>query len=311
MSSLNVAVLGEDALERVAAAQAFGKKSSSEDLEFYHSVFQGKIINVVNPAAYPKKLSALVQALSLCDFALVLAPSPSPVLGELIIALDLLENKAVFTSGFDLTPFIANTRLRDSRVFASADEARFFLLEQENALVEGGCKIVLDHCFEVKGVGTVALGVVKSGVASVHDELTAFPSGKSVQIKSIQKNDQDVKQASSGDRVGLCLKNVKAEELERGEVLAKSGVSTVKDLKCVASVSKYSKTPIASGSALHLAAGLQFEPVRVECDSEVKPGGSGTIVLKGEKPFALTQGERMLLCDLNAKGPRVIGVASV
>lgn len=310
MSSLNISVIGEDAQARAEAAHAFGKKSSADDLCFYHSSFQGKLVNVVDSVAYPEKLSPLLQALNVTDYALAIARKPTRALGEIIIALDLLGTKTIFLTEMDLTPFTANTCLKDSPVYTELQEAREFLLSKENPLVEGETEIVLDHCFEVKGVGVVALGVVKQGTARIHDKLTAFPSGKEVEVKSIQKNDEDVKEAFSGDRVGLCLKNVDARELGRGTVLAKDGVAVAKEVNCVAELSKYSKTSLTNGIILHTAIGLQFEPVKIECASEIKPGESKQAMLKFEKPIALRKGEKIVLCNLNAvNSTRIIGLA--
>ncbi|MBI5176520.1 hypothetical protein HY995_00365 [Candidatus Micrarchaeota archaeon] len=316
-SSLNIAVLGENAQSRERAASSLGKKAGVDDLGFYHTVFQGKIVSAIDPAAYPAKLSTLTQALALCDYALVVADAPSPPLGEIIVALDLLNShETAFCGAIDFTPFLSNTaHLKESKVFADPNEAKQFLLEKENPNLEGPAKILVDHCFEVKGVGTVALGVVKRGEVKIHDSLTSFPSGQPVEIRTIQKNNQDAKDARCGDRVGLSIKGLKAGDVPRGAVFAKGEIGTRSEIKCVVALSKFRKNPLKSGETLHLAAGLQFEPCRIElgagdAEAEIKPDSSALATLKCEKPIAFENGEKMLLCNLNAKGLRAIAVVT-
>ena len=315
MSSLNIAVLGEDAQVRAAAAAQIAKKSTVDDLGFYHTVFQGKIVNVVESAAYPQKPSALLQAITLADWSVVVAQRASPSLGEIIVALDFLQAKAVFASdSLDFAPLLANTRnLRESKTFADFNEAKNFLLTQESAASsEGSAVTLVDHCFEVKGVGTIALGFVARGTARVHDEFVCHPSGKRMQVRSIQMNDADVSEAPAGSRVGFALKGIESADLKRGAVLAKSGdasVKTVKEFDCLVDVTKFSKQPIADEAVLHLSAGLQFEPCAVKCGAPLASGSSGKARIVADKPIALVDGETIVLCDLNAKSLRVLAGA--
>jgi selenocysteine-specific translation elongation factor len=309
MPSLNIAVLGEDAENRARAAQALGKKGTADDISFYHTVFQGKIVTAVDPLAYPAKFPVLLQTLALSDIALVVADKPSPVLGEIIVALDSLGMKAVFLSPFDMKPLLALTSLKDSGIFAEIQEAREFLFAHESPRVEGSAVVYIDHCFEVKGVGTVALGIVKRGEIAVHDRITAYPSGKEIDVKSIQKNDEDVTSAVCWDRVGLAIKNATANEITRGTVLSKEKICVEERFDCELSALKFAREPLVNDEALHISAGLQFEPCRLEVGEEIKPGEKGKGTIKTEKPVAFLKEENLLLCNLNAKGLRIVGIA--
>ncbi|VVC02830.1 Elongation factor 1-alpha [Candidatus Burarchaeum australiense] len=330
MPSLNIVVLGEKPEARAAAAAMLGKKGSADDLAFHHTVVQGKIVSAVDPTAYPEKLACMMQALNLADHALVLADEITPSLGESIVALDLLGLKAVFVSENEMIgKLIENTGLKGSPVFASVPEARDYLMEQESGAgasgTEGGgsaeadgAVVLIDHCFEVKGIGTVALGIVKSGVVNVHDKLRSVPLGREIEVRSIQMNDQDVKEAGTGGRVGIALKGAKAEEIGRGEVFCSAGgaagaggvgvgagVEPAKIFKCEVSAVKFAKAPLESG-AYHLSAGLQFEPCKLECQGQIKPGETAKAKIACEKPIALEKAGRLVLCNLNAKGVRVL-----
>jgi selenocysteine-specific translation elongation factor len=206
---------------------------------------------------------------------------------------------------------ISETSLADSRVFFDLNEAKNYLLQKESANLEGSPEVIIDHCFEVKGVGTVALGVVTKGGVKVHDSFTALPSEKTVDVKSIQKNDVDSREASCGDRVGLALRGVKAEEIERGTVFSKEKekLTVAKEFECKITLGKFWRKPFESG-AFHLNSGLQFEVARVELldgIAAIKPRESGKAKITLEKPVVFSNAEIPLLCDLNAKGLRVIG----
>src|SRR3989344_287465 len=156
MSSLNVVVLGEKPEARAAAAAMLGKKGSADDLAFYHTAVQGKIVSAIDPAAYPAKLSCMMQALNLADHALVLAEEVTPVLGECIVALDLMGLKAVFVGDEGLIgKLIENTGLKGSKVCASVGEARDYLMGLESGAADANSDsaeavALIDHCFEVK-----------------------------------------------------------------------------------------------------------------------------------------------------------------
>ncbi|MFH0834893.1 MAG: hypothetical protein V1881_00955 [Candidatus Micrarchaeota archaeon] len=306
MPALNIAVLGADAAKRAEAAQGIGKKANVDDIGFYHTVFQGKIVTAIDPVAYPDKLAVLSQTLALSDVAMVLAEAPSPALGETIVALDALKMPAVFVTQMDLTPFISKTSLKDSKIFTEVHDAKNYLLSLDIPRLSGTPEILVDHCFEVKGVGTVVLGVVKKGAIAVHDKMMAQPLEMEIEIKSIQRNDVDSKNAEAGDRVGLCVKNAKAGEIDRGTLLSNEG-RAAKDFSCEVTAVSFLRAPITPGT-YHLGAGTQFEPVKFE--GEIAPGASGAGKMAAEKPVALMRGEPALLCNLNAKGLRVVGLAT-
>ena len=73
----------------------------------------------------------------------------------------------------------------------------------------------VDHCFKVKNKGIVATGTIMKGSIKVNDEIY-FPelSNKFV-VKEIQIFKKSVKMASKGDRVGLLIKNLDNQKIER------------------------------------------------------------------------------------------------
>lgn len=80
----------------------------------------------------------------------------------------------------------------------------------------------IDHCFQIKGQGTVITGTVLAGKVKVGDtiELPAHKTEK--KVKSMQMFRKPVTSAKQGDRVGICLANLDASLIERG-IAAKPG----------------------------------------------------------------------------------------
>jgi selenocysteine-specific translation elongation factor len=71
-------------------------------------------------------------------------------------------------------------------------------------------RVIVDQSFNVTGIGCVVLGVVMQGTINAKDKMTAYPTKKPLEIRSIQMHDVDVKTAPMGARVGLALKGIQS-----------------------------------------------------------------------------------------------------
>ena len=74
---------------------------------------------------------------------------------------------------------------------------------------EGDFRFAIDHCFQVRGQGTVLTGTCLAGQVSVGEilELPAFKIEK--KIKSIQMFHKPAMRISQGDRAGICVTQVR------------------------------------------------------------------------------------------------------
>ena len=71
----------------------------------------------------------------------------------------------------------------------------------------------------VDGVGTVVIGRIERGVLREDMEVAIEPAGKVGTVKSIEIHGQGVKEAGSGETVGVALRGVARDEVSRGDVL--------------------------------------------------------------------------------------------
>ena len=73
----------------------------------------------------------------------------------------------------------------------------------------------IDHCFKIKNKGTVATGTIMKGNIKINDEIYFPELSNKYMVKEIQIFKKSVKSATKGDRVGLLIKNLDNQKIER------------------------------------------------------------------------------------------------
>lgn len=304
-ASVTVAVVGA-----ADVAKELGKKGTSSDLTLYNTVRDGHAETTVEPTQFPEKFPPLVTALAMADQCLLVIPELNRPVAETIATLEMVSVPTHVVLGPAVgEPEVARV-LKGGRLESAPriplDLVRLrALLEGWNAPEVAGPPVVaIDHVFPVKGVGTVILGVVRRGTIRVHERHRLWPTPKEVEVRSIQVHDMDRKEAACGERVGLALKGVDADEVSRGMLVAPPGtlaegarLTSGPFERC-----RYYRGVVSEGDHLHLAVGLQVVPVVVE---KVAPEGS---LLETDRPVVYRPHEPALLLDLSApSGPRIAG----
>jgi elongation factor Tu len=86
----------------------------------------------------------------------------------------------------------------------------------------------VEDVFSITGRGTVATGRIERGVVKVGEEvaLVGFNSDKRTVVTGVEMFRKLLDQGEAGDNVGLLLRGIGKEEIERGMVLAKPGSIT-------------------------------------------------------------------------------------
>lgn len=74
----------------------------------------------------------------------------------------------------------------------------------------------VDHCFPIKGQGTVMTGTVLSGSCKVNDSIELAELRQERKIKSMQMFHKPVSSLIQGDRAGICVTGLDASLVERG-----------------------------------------------------------------------------------------------
>ncbi len=87
----------------------------------------------------------------------------------------------------------------------------------------------IEDVFSIKGRGTVATGRIETGVINMNDEVEILGLGKESQktvVTGVEMFHKTFDSAEAGMNVGLLLRGVEKEALERGQVICKPGSTT-------------------------------------------------------------------------------------
>jgi elongation factor Tu len=86
----------------------------------------------------------------------------------------------------------------------------------------------VEDVFSITGRGTVATGRIERGVIKVGEEvaLVGFGASKKTVVTGVEMFRKLLDQGEAGDNVGLLLRGIEKNEIERGMVLAKAGSIT-------------------------------------------------------------------------------------
>ena len=83
----------------------------------------------------------------------------------------------------------------------------------------------VEDVFGIKGRGTVATGRIERGIVKVGDEvaIVGVKDTRKVVITGVEMFQKTLDEGRAGDNVGCLMRGIEREEIERGQVLAKTG----------------------------------------------------------------------------------------
>jgi elongation factor Tu len=86
----------------------------------------------------------------------------------------------------------------------------------------------IEDIFSIQGRGTVVTGRVEKGIVKVGEEMeiVGFRDTRKTVVTGVEMFKKLLDQGQAGDNVGLLLRGVEKEEVERGQVIAKPGSIT-------------------------------------------------------------------------------------
>ena len=88
--------------------------------------------------------------------------------------------------------------------------------------------MAIEDVFSIKGRGTVATGRIETGVVKVNEEveIVGIRDTKKSVVTGVEMFKKNLDQGQAGDNVGILLRGIEREDIERGQVLAKPGSIT-------------------------------------------------------------------------------------
>ena len=303
-------------------AKMMAKKTQETDYTIYNHKEGEQVLCLYEPHAYPDKIQSLLHTLHSADSVLWVIDKVDADFAEMALALWQLDKPGWIIykdiDANDIKPMLGKSPMAAWPVL-DADlnpaQLREKLMSKPPPRPETPTIVMVDACFEVRGVGTVVLGKLESGQVAVHDELQAVPGKMRTGVRSIQVQDEDIQKAELGSRVGLGLKGTSADAIKRGSYLVTPGsMSGFEGGKMEVGVSPLVKEGLEPNCELFFSYGLQFISLKLDNKEAIKAGtgttpGAGGAALVGFKLLtaaAAPAGGRVLLVRTNKK-PRIIG----
>jgi elongation factor Tu len=86
----------------------------------------------------------------------------------------------------------------------------------------------IEDVFSIKGRGTVATGRVERGIVKINDEveIVGIKPTKKVVVTGVEMFRKQLDEGQAGDNVGILLRGIERDDIERGQVIAKPGSVT-------------------------------------------------------------------------------------
>ena len=122
----------------------------------------------------------------------------------------------------------------------------------------------VDHCFSIKGQGTILTATILKGSLSPNQSIE-IPQFKVVKkVKCIQSYSKNVEHAVCGDRISLQIAGF-SNKMNRGLICSPNSVPTIN--RCIARCDsiRFFKEAIKSGSKFHISIGHSTSVAKIEC----------------------------------------------
>jgi elongation factor Tu len=86
----------------------------------------------------------------------------------------------------------------------------------------------VEDVFSIKGRGTVVTGRIERGIVKINDtiEIVGMKATASTVVTGVEMFKKQLDEGQAGDNVGLLLRGIEKDDVERGQVLAKPGSIT-------------------------------------------------------------------------------------
>jgi elongation factor Tu len=159
----------------------------------------------------------------------------------------------------------------------------------------------IEDIFSIEGRGTVVTGRIERGIVKVGDEVEVLGMGRKAQktaVIGVEMFNKTLSEGQAGDNVGILLRGLKREDVQRGQILAVPGsISTHTDFKAEVYVLSKEEggrhTPFVSGYKPQFyirTADVTGEVILLEGTEMVAPGDNTEFTVKLMAPVAIEKG---------------------
>ncbi|ASI13961.1 SelB-II domain-containing translation elongation factor [Candidatus Mancarchaeum acidiphilum] len=283
-------------------ADFIGKKGAEDSLVYYNRIYNDDTIVAISPANLDDKFYGLAESITLSHIIVIDAKSIDKQLGEVLIATALagkptiiIEHDTIDQS--QLEGMLKQLNLPNYTTCKMEDilgKIASYKLDSNDA--SGQCRVDIDRSFNVKGAGTVVLGIVRKGSVKVHDKLLGKDS-KEVIVRSIQSQDRDIQEAGVSTRVGLALKGADSDEFKKGDTLSNYKIDPKKSITATINVSSINKEDVKEKSSYIFVSGFSYT------SATVSSFDGKSISLVFDKPLCIESSDSFML--IRKQEPRI------
>jgi len=175
----------------------------------------------------------------------------------------------------------------------------------------------IEDVFGIKGRGTVATGRIERGVIKVGEEveIVGIQATRKVVVTGVEMFKKLLDQGEAGDNVGCLLRGIERDDIERGQVLAKSG-SVTPHTKFTAQVYVLTKEEGGRHTPFYNGYRPQFYLRTTDVTGAIGLPGGAEMIMPGDNvemtvelitPIALEVGQRFAIRE----GGRTVGAGAI
>jgi elongation factor Tu len=173
----------------------------------------------------------------------------------------------------------------------------------------------VEDVFSIKGRGTVATGRIEQGIVKIGDEVEIVGIKKTTKtvVTGVEMFKKQLDQGQAGDNVGLLIRGVEREDIERGQVLAKPG-SITPHTEFDAEIYALTKeeggrhSPFFKGYKPQFYIRTTDVTGEIEFDKEmIMPGDTANVKVKLIQPIAMDEGLKFAIRE----GGKTVGAGVV
>lgn len=180
---------------------------------------------------------------------------------------------------------------------------------------EVGLLVSIDHCFPIRGKGTVLTGNILKGSVRIGDFIEIPGHNGAWKVKSLHRFHESVDFASKNDRVGVCIAGFPSHSLERGWMVhsASDVLSSAEMIIAKIKQVRFYKDAIHSKQKFHISVGhstrvasaifFGMDGDRFDWNGEFLFHDSfmddSIVALKFEKPLFIPRGGILIASDLS------------
>ncbi len=222
---------------------------------------------------------------------------------------DLVDEEWIDMIKLDIKEEFSGTFLEDAPIHAVSSRTKMgfeelikdieiMTDEVEAKDTEGHFRLPIDRAFTIKGFGTVVTGTIISGRVNVGDTIEVYPSKITTKVRGIKIHGENCEFGEAGQRCALNLANIKLNEVQRGDVIARENIMEPSNtIDCNLYYLKSTDRALVNRQRVRLYHGTEEVLCRVVIldKEEIEPGENAYVQLRLEKPITAQRNDRYVI----------------